>query len=74
VKYAWIDGECWHYPLSTVCEVLSVSVNGYRAWKRGSMPERKWLTDTQPLTLIRSIHAEFKGAFGAPQAPLPHHD
>ncbi|MBB5404298.1 hypothetical protein HDG41_006394, partial [Paraburkholderia sp. JPY162] len=58
MKYAWIAGECRHYPLSTLCEVLSVSVNGYRAWKPGGTPERK---------LIRSIHAEVKGAYGSPR-------
>jgi hypothetical protein len=51
--------------LSAQCEVLSVSVNGYRAWKRRGAPERKRLTDTQLLTLIRSSHAEFKGAYGS---------
>jgi hypothetical protein len=35
VKYAWIDTQCRQYPLSVLCEVLAVSINGYRAWKRG---------------------------------------
>jgi hypothetical protein len=53
VKFAWIDTQCQHYPLSALCEVLGVSVNGYRAWKRGGTPERQRLTDAQLLTLIR---------------------
>lgn len=30
-------------------------------------PPRKRLTDAQLITLIRSIHAEFKGAYGSPR-------
>ncbi|MGF6411569.1 transposase InsO family protein [Paraburkholderia sp. MM5482-R2] len=44
-----------------------MSVNGYRAWKRGGTLERQRLTDAQLLTLIRTIHAEFKGAYGLPR-------
>jgi putative transposase len=62
VKYAWIDEQCRHYPLSSLCEVFSVSINDYRAWKRGGTVERKRLTDAQLLTLIQSIHAAFKAA------------
>ena len=51
MKFAWIDTQCRHYPLSALCEVLAVSVNGYRAWKRGGTPERQRLTDAQLLTL-----------------------
>ena len=67
MKFAWIDTQCRHYPLSALCEVLGVSVNGYRAWKRGGTPERQRLTDAQLLTLIRTIHAKFKGAYGSPR-------
>ncbi len=57
VRYAWIDQQVGHYPLSSLCWVLSVSVNGNRAWKRGDTPGRTRLTDTQLLTLIQRIHA-----------------
>ncbi|WP_088579080.1 IS3 family transposase [Burkholderia ubonensis] len=67
VKFAWIDTQCRQYPLAALCEVLCVSVNGYRAWKRGGTPERQRLTDAQLLTLIRTIHAEVKGAYGSPR-------
>ncbi|OJB04945.1 hypothetical protein BGV52_27180 [Burkholderia ubonensis] len=63
MKFAWIDTQCRQYPLAALCEVLCVSVNGYRAWKRGGTPERQRLTDAQLLTLIRTIHAEVKGAY-----------
>ena len=55
------------FALAEMCEVLDVSVSGYRAWKRGGKPERKRLTDAQMLALIRAIHAEFKGSYGSPR-------
>ena len=55
------------FALAEMGAVLDVSVSGYRAWKRGGKPEKKRLTDTQMLVLIRSIHAEFKGAYGSPR-------
>lgn len=70
MKYAWIDTQRAHYALSEMCPVLDVSIGGYRAWKRGGMPERKRLTNAQMLALIRAIHAEFKGAYGSPRMVL----
>ncbi len=67
MKFAWIDTQCRQYLLAALCEVFCVSVNGYRAWKRGGTPERQRLTDAQLLTLIRTIHAEVKGAYGSPR-------
>lgn len=67
VRYAWIDQQVMQYPLSSLCRVLSVSVNGYRAWKRGGSPGRTRLADTQLLTLIRTVHAKVKGAYGSPR-------
>jgi putative transposase len=59
-----MDKQRNRFALTEMCAVLDVSASGYRAWKRGGRPERKRLTDTQMLALIRVIHAEFKGAYG----------
>ena len=67
MKYAWIAGQCESFVLAEMCEVLGVSISGYRAWKRGGAPDRKRLTDSQMLALIRAIHAELKGAYGSPR-------
>ena len=67
MKYAWIDAQSPSFPLSEMCDALDVSVSGYRAWKRGGRPDRKRLTDSQMLALIRSIHKESKGAYGGPR-------
>ena len=63
MKYAWIAKQGLRYSLVEMCEVLDVSISGYRAWKRGGRPDRKGLNDPQMLALIRAIHAEIKGAW-----------
>jgi putative transposase len=65
VKYAWIDAQRRDFPLPDMCEVLTVSISGYRAWRRGSRPDRTRLTDVQAVALMKSVHAEFKGAYGS---------
>ena len=67
MKYAWIDTQRKAFNLAVMCEVLDVSISGYRAWKRGGTPDRKRLTDVQMLALIQAIHAELKGAYGSPR-------
>ena len=67
MKYAWIDAHRNDFDLAQMCDVIGVSVSGYRAWKRGGTPDRKRLTDAQLLALIRAIHAEVKHAYGSPR-------
>jgi len=67
VKYAWIAEQVRPFSLTELCDVLNVSISGYRAWKHGGAPDRKRLTDRQMLALIRAIHAELKGAYGSPR-------
>jgi hypothetical protein len=67
VKYAWIDTHRDEFELAPMCEALTVSMSGYRAWKGGGSPTRTRLTDTQMLALIQAIHQELKGAYGSPR-------
>ena len=60
MKYAWIEMERKAYPLPVICDVLSVSISGYRTWKRGGSPTRRRLSDAQMLALIRAIAKELK--------------
>ncbi len=62
MKYAWIDSHRGEFALSERCEALKVSIRGYRAWKRGGVAERKWLTDPPMRALIQALHAEIQGA------------
>ena len=65
MKYAWIDAQRRQYPLPDLCEVLTVSVSGYRAWRRGGAPDSTRLSDPQAITVIKAIHAQVKGAYGS---------
>ena len=67
MKYAWIEAQRKAYPLPAMCETLTVSISGYRAWKRGGSPNRKRLSDVQLLALIQTIHRQLKGAYGSPR-------
>ena len=65
MKYAWIaQQDAW--PAEWMCNALGVSASGYAAWKRGGCCSKR-LTDTQLLALIRTIHKESRGAYGAPR-------
>ena len=66
MKYAWIDEQRGVYPLKFLCGALSVSPSGYARWKRGGHCTKR-INDVQLLVLIRSIHVEFKGAYGWPR-------
>ena len=70
MKYAWIENERERFPLPVMCEVLSVSVSGYRAWKRGGQPGRKRLTDAQMVALIEAISQETRNAYGSPRMTM----
>lgn len=65
MKYAWIEKQRRAFPLPVLCDALSVSPSGFRAWQGGGTPHRKRLTDTQALVLIRTIHQEVRQAYGA---------
>ena len=47
--------------------MLTVSISGYRAWRRGGTPGSTRLADPQAATLMKDIHAEVKAptALGA---------
>jgi putative transposase len=65
VKYAWIDAQRREFHLPDMCQVLSVSISGYRAWRRGGKPDRTRLSDAQAVALIKSVHAQVKAAYGS---------
>ena len=67
MKYAWIQRHRAMYPLAPMCALLQVSLNGFRAWLRGGSPDRRRLSDTQLVALIRAIHAEVRCAYGSPR-------
>lgn len=66
MRYVWIDSQRDSYPLQALCEQLGVSTSGYADWKKCGGPTH-WLSDEQLLALIRSVHAEFRQAYGSPR-------
>ena len=58
MKYAWMCTQRKVFPLPAMCDALTVSVSGYRAWKRGGSPTRKRLTDAQLLAFIQAIDSD----------------
>ena len=67
MKYAWIEQRAGLWPSNVMCDVLGVSLSGWRAWRSGGKQNSGRLTDAQLLALIRAIHAQFKGAYGSPR-------
>jgi putative transposase len=72
VKYAWIFLFRAVWPITLMCEVLSVSVSGYfehrrrHAQGRPSLPGGRHSNESL-LAHIRAIHAEVKGEYGWPR-------
>ncbi len=76
MRCAWIDAHRQEFALAAPCAGLEISVSGYRAWKkawkqarkRGGTPERSRLTNSQMVALIRTSHANSRGAAMAAHA------
>ena len=67
MRAAWIAEQGQWFALSARCEGRDVRVSGYRAWPRGGILDRKRLTASPRLALIRALHAELKKAYGSPR-------
>ncbi len=52
-------------PLPEMCEVLAVSFVGHYAWTRGGKSHRNRLANAWEEALMKSVHAEVKGAYGS---------
>jgi putative transposase len=71
MKYAWIERNRHHWPVSLACDVLGVSPSGYHEHKTrekvdNSRPRRSIGNDAL-LVHIRAVHAETKGEYGWPR-------
>ena len=73
MKYAWIDGNRRHWPVSALCEQLEVSVSGYHqhVLRVGAKDGRRrgpgGLSNDALLAHIKAIHAQVKGEYGWPR-------
>ena len=67
MKYAWIRAHQRQNPVSMSCQVLGVSASGYRSHSWGQPKQSRWINTAMLLTLIRSIHEEFRQEYGWPK-------
>jgi transposase InsO family protein len=67
VKYAWIELNRQHWPMSLACEVLGVSPSGYHDHRVRAAKPRRQVSDDVLLVHIRAIHAESRGEYGWPR-------
>jgi putative transposase len=69
VKYAFIEKNKTHWPISLQCDVLGVSPSGYHEHfgRRATPSQRKHISNDALLVHIKAIHAEVKGEYGWPR-------
>ena len=73
MKYAWIDRNRRHWPVSVLCEQLAVSASGYHqhtlrsSTKDDRKPVRRGSSNDALLAHIKAIHAQVKAEYGWPQ-------
>lgn len=66
MKYRCIDRHRKHYPIRMMCHALNVSRSGYYAWRHRPESQRSQ-QDRTLMPLIRQIHTDSKGVYGAPR-------
>ena len=72
MKYAWIRGHKYQWPVTLQCEVLGVSASGYFEHvagyqSKGTSKPRRSLSDEAVLAHIKAAHAGSKGEYGWPR-------
>jgi putative transposase len=69
VKYAFIERNKTHWPVSLQCEMLGVSPSGYHEhFRRCATPgQRKRVSNDALLVHIKAIHAESRSEYGWPR-------
>ena len=64
MRYICIDRRRYQYPVNMMCRLLEVSKSGYYAWRVRPESQRA-KTDRELTRLIRCIHIESDGVYGA---------
>ena len=70
MKYAFIERNRRHWPVSVLCEVLEVSPSGYHQRRQRTAqdkPHRTRVSDDALLANIKAIHAQVRGEYGWPR-------
>jgi putative transposase len=64
--FRFVERERANYPIATMCRVLGVSTSGYYAWRSRPASPRS-LADAGLTEVIREIHTDSRGTYGAPR-------
>ncbi|MCK9930320.1 IS3 family transposase, partial [Frankia sp. Mgl5] len=67
MKFALIDAEKTHHPVSVLARVLGVSREGYYAWRRRGGQSARIADDQTLTTKITAVHAASRATYGAPR-------
>lgn len=71
MKYAFIESNRRHWPVSMLCEQLNVSPSGYHQHRERKIgmdsKPRKTISNDALLAHIKAIHAQVKGEYGWPR-------
>ena len=70
MKYAFIEHNCRHWPISVLCEVLDVSPSGFHQRRQRvaqNKPHPGRVSNDALLVHIKAIHAQVKGEYGWPR-------
>jgi transposase InsO family protein len=66
VRFAWIEAESAHYPVTVLCKVLCVRRSGFYAWRaRGESDRAK--ANRQLAVEVSATFNQFKGRYGSPR-------
>jgi putative transposase len=64
MKYRFIAQHQQEYPVTTMCQMLEVSVSGYYAWKQRSASARQ-IADERLSARIRQVHEATHQVYGS---------
>ncbi|RYZ14214.1 MAG: IS3 family transposase, partial [Myxococcaceae bacterium] len=66
LRFAFIEAEKAHWPVTVMCDVLEVSRSGYYAWAQHKVSARA-LDDARLAVMIRASHRRSRGTYGSPR-------
>jgi len=64
--FRFVEQQRASYPVAGLCRVLGVSPSGFYAW-RSRPPSARAVANAEVTTMIRQIHADSRGCYGAPR-------
>lgn len=66
MRFAFIDAEKAHFPVTVMCKVLEVSESGYHAWKR-RLPSKRATENERITAHLRAEFTRSRETYGSPR-------